>query len=73
MEPTPTDMEATQIFNMAEAEEEDEAATEIFSPEDLLAKLQEEAGEDATVMMPRTRRRPVRTRSGKGPKNDDSD
>ena len=38
-----------------------EAATEMFSPEDLAARLAEEDG-DATVMMPRTQRRPKRTR-----------
>jgi len=41
---------------------EDESATEMFTPEDLMARLEEES-EDATVMMPRTRRRPVRKRT----------
>ena len=43
------------------AEDSGEAATEMFSPEDLAARLAEEDG-DATVMMPRTQRRPKRTR-----------
>jgi hypothetical protein len=52
---------ATQIFQRGGGE--GEASTEMFSPEDLLARLAEEADEDATVMMPFTRRRPVRKRS----------
>ena len=45
----------------SEAEESGDAATEVFSPEELIARLTEEDG-DATVMMPRTQRRPKRTR-----------
>jgi len=41
--------------------ESEDAATEMFSPEDLVARLTEDEGE-ATVMMPRTQRRPKRTR-----------
>ena len=52
---------ATQIFQRGGGD--GEAATEMFSPEDVLARLAEEADEDATVMMPVTRRRPVRKRS----------
>lgn len=66
--PTPPALEvdaeaemATQIFQRGGGE--GEASTEMFSPEDLLARLAEEADEDATVMMPVTRRRPVRSRS----------
>ena len=44
-----------------EKEESGDAATEVFSPEELIARLAEEDG-DATVMMPRTQRRPKRTR-----------
>jgi len=58
-----SDEDATQILQRSTEEEPDDA-TEIYSPEDLLKRLQSEAEEqdDATVMMPRTQRRPPRNR-----------
>ena len=49
------------LLQASEAEGSGDAATEVFSPEELIARLAEEDG-DATVMMPRTQRRPKRTR-----------
>jgi hypothetical protein len=68
----PNDTEATRVFRVEGSADIGGAATEILSPEDLLAKLQQ-GDENATAVMPRTRRRPVRTRTDKGQENDDSD
>lgn len=56
------DADATQVLKRTPDAREAEAATEMFTPQDLVARLEEES-EDATVMMPRTRRRPVRQRT----------
>jgi hypothetical protein len=58
----PSDEDATQVLQRMPSEGQGEAATEMFTPEDLMARLEEES-DDATVMMPRTRRRPVRKRT----------
>lgn len=55
--------QATQILSRSAKEEDQEAATEMFTPGDLLERLAEdEIDHDSTVMMPLTQRRPPRTR-----------